>query len=136
MVKFRIGFTIEAETLFAYISKLMPSLHDLHVEEVYDVQHTVKSNIVNKLVSEHKKIEKPISRKPYERFVHSSGKPLTFFIKEYMEKKNGNITWKEAGDYARSLGYSKSSINNAIIRLVQNKIIEKKSVGVYGLIKK
>jgi hypothetical protein len=35
MVKFRLGFTISAETLFSMMSKVLP-IDDLHVEEVFE----------------------------------------------------------------------------------------------------
>jgi hypothetical protein len=40
MVKFKVAFTIDAETLFSYVSKFMPGLIDLNVEEIFDVPKT------------------------------------------------------------------------------------------------
>jgi hypothetical protein len=61
MVKFKIGFTIDAESLFAYVSKLMPSLHDFQVEEVYVAPPVVERPIpkVAQLVAT-RQIAKPI----------------------------------------------------------------------------
>jgi hypothetical protein len=69
MVKFKIGFTIDAETLFAYVSKLMPSLQNLNVEEIYDAPPVVEKSIpkIAQLVAT-RQIAKPIKkRKNFDR---------------------------------------------------------------------
>jgi hypothetical protein len=55
-VKFKIAFTIDAKTLFAYLSQALPTLQDLHVEEVIErpIQETfgnlVKPKIIKKTI--------------------------------------------------------------------------------------
>jgi hypothetical protein len=140
MVKFRIGFTIEAETLFGYISKLMPSLQDLNVEEIYDAPQMAKPkmSVVAQKVAEHIKLEKPIQPRKKHRtpFKHPSGRTLKELVKEFMEKNKGDMTWADLGKHTESLGYEKSSINNAITRLTESGDIEKRGPGVYGIKKK
>lgn len=146
MVKFKIGFTIEAETLFAYISKFMPNLKDLHVEEVYDAPHVASqhiSKVAQKVMQNqitHEKRSAPHPRgvahqvkqqKPH--FRHPSGKSLKILLKEFFEEKNSDLTWAQMSKFAQSIGFEKSSINNAVVRLIEDGIIEKKAIGIYGL---
>ena len=130
MVKFRIGFTIEAETLFAYAHRFIPSLQDLHVEEIMDAP-IVKQPKIEKPKIENKKRDKPIPH-----FKHPSGKSLIDFVFKYMENNEDGIAfWKELSAHALELGFHKSSINNAITRLIERDLIKKVGPGKYQLTK-
>ena len=141
MVKFKIGFTVEAETLFSYVSRLMPALQDLHVEEIYDKPEPITPRIpkIAAKIFENMKLEPPI---PHERkkhrkpFKHPSGKVLTDFVLEFVEKSKGDVTWASMAKFSQSLGYEKSSINNAVSRLIERGLVERRGSGVYGIKKK
>jgi predicted transcriptional regulator len=53
-----------------------------------------------------------------------------------MEKNKGDIAWKDLGKFAISLGFARSSVNNAVGRLIEEGIIEKKGPGIYSIKKK
>jgi hypothetical protein len=66
-------------------------------------------------------------------FKHPSGKTLIDFVFEYMQGKD-RVTWAELRRLAISLGFSQSSINNAISRLISNSKIKKVDQGMYSII--
>jgi DNA-binding transcriptional ArsR family regulator len=67
MVKFKVAFTIDAKTLFAYLSQALPTLENLHVEEVIERVAEKPKKIEKKLLSETQiKMVKKYERK-YER---------------------------------------------------------------------
>jgi predicted methyltransferase len=63
MVKFKIAFTIKAQTLFALISRTLPDLEDLLVEEIIEKPQTIEEKflgsapvkVMNKPKSKHAK---------------------------------------------------------------------------------
>lgn len=133
MVKFRIGFTIEAETMFAYISKFMPALHDLQVEEVYDKSEIERRAIEKKFASETIKIDKP-RKKQITHFKHPSGRTLKDFMLEYMNNSpKYPATWGDLAKHSVSLGFHKSSVNNAVARLLKAELIQREGAGKYKL---
>jgi DNA-binding transcriptional regulator PaaX len=69
-----------------------------------------------------------------KHFSHPTGKPLVHFIEEYfLKNRDKTATWGELSHLSISLGFSKSSINNAITRLQERKIIERVGSGTYKL---
>ena len=124
-VKFKIGFTVPAETLFGMMAKFLP-IEDLHVEEVIDHPHVKQATI--------SKIEKP--RKKYSSpFKHASGKPLTDLVVEWMGQNPKQIyAWRDMSKFAVEMGFNKSSINNAATRLLHQKQIQKVGPGKYRLV--
>jgi hypothetical protein len=136
MVKFKIGFTIPAETLFGMIAKMLP-IEDLQVEELMEQkQPKVDQSRIAKLIAAmpEKKEKKP--HKNHIPFRHPSGRTLTDFVSEFMEKNKGDIAWADLSRFTESLGFAKSSINNAVARLLEKGTIEKRGPGVYGIKKK
>jgi hypothetical protein len=63
MVKFKIAFTIDAKTLFAYLSQALPTLENLHVEEIIEqpIQRIIekKINAPEKIADKTKQKDKP-----------------------------------------------------------------------------
>jgi hypothetical protein len=47
MVKFKIAFTIDAKTLFAYLSQALPTLENLHVEEIIEKPQTIEKKFLS-----------------------------------------------------------------------------------------
>lgn len=140
MVKFKIAFTIDAKTLFAYLSQALPALENLHVEEIIEKSHIVEEKLLSSAPV--KVVNKPINqsikkeRKPYKPFKHPSGKRIVDFIIEFLHMTAGNATWREINNYIRALGFGKSSINSGLQRLMENKTIMKENNGVYKLLQK
>ena len=137
MGKYRIGLTIKSEALFAMIAKFLP-VDDFDVVELNDrpqPQPQIKQSRVAQLIAAQP--EKRKSHKPHGTpFRHPSGKVLTDFVTEFMEKNKGDVAWADLGRYAESLGFARSSINNAVSRLLEKGTLEKRGVGIYGLKKK
>lgn len=128
-VKFKVGFTIQAETLFSIIAKMLP-IENLHVEEIIEHQEIKTQSRIAKLVA-----KMPQVKDSTRRFVHPTGKRVQDFIVEFMEKQS-TANWKELSDLIESQGYHKSSINNGLNRLIEAKIIKRTGVGMYKLEKK
>lgn len=138
MVKFKIGFTIPAETLFGMMSKFLP-IEDLHVEELMEQpqQPQIKQARIAKLIAAMPDNQIKKERKKHRQpFKHPSGRVLTDFVKEFVEKAKGDVSWASMSKFTQQLGYEKSSINNAVSRLIEKGILERRGSGVYGLKKK
>jgi hypothetical protein len=70
-------------------------------------------------------------------FVHPDGKTSSEFIIEYMDKQNNKqARWGELRAAVYKEGFSKSTVNNGIIRLLSAKVIEKKGPALYQLVRK
>jgi hypothetical protein len=139
-MKYKIEFSGKAEILFAVMAKLLPDELNVHVEEIFEAPPVQQSKIA-KLVSESKAITQVVKpNKKHDKrhvpFKHPSGKGSKEFIMEFLKEKNRPTNWAEMGAYIESLGYSKSSVNNAISRLIESKNIEKAGSGIYQLIHK
>jgi hypothetical protein len=134
MVKFRIGFTIDAQTMFAYISKFFPNLDDLHVEEMPDSPVIKQQSIVAKLVEKGKQkidtTKPPIRRRKYDE----TGKTIEKFILEFMESQDGKTaTWGDINKHIIASGFGRSSCNNKLDALMKKGQIEKLELGLYKL---
>jgi hypothetical protein len=71
------------------------------------------------------------------RFNHPSGKTVKDFIVEHMEEQpNKHVRWSDLSKLIESLGFHKSSINNGISRLIDEKKIKRVGSGKYMLIEK
>jgi hypothetical protein len=128
-VKFKIGFTIESETLFRMISQMLP-VEDLSVEEVMVRQpQGIGKSVMDQLIEAPKK-----PKNAEHHFKHPSGKTVQDFVIEFL-KTRPSATWAEMSKHTVSIGYNKSSINNAVSRLLLKKMLEKVAPGVYRLTK-
>jgi hypothetical protein len=135
-MKYKIEFSGQAELMFAMMAKLLPDELNVHVEEIPELPETHSSRVAQ-LVSNHQKLVAPNSshstRK--EHFKHPTGKTVQDFVIEFL-KSRPSATWAEMSKYTVTIGYNKSSINNAVTRLVYKKVVEKVAPGVYRLTKK
>jgi hypothetical protein len=106
----------------------------LHIEEIPDIiEHTHKKH--------HDTIKLPAPevppRQPRQAYKHPSGKVMSQFLLEHFEHApKQTATWKEMNKLLKDLGFGKSSVNNALSRLIKPGIVERVSVGVYKLVKK
>jgi len=125
-IKYKIGLTITAETLFGMIAKFLP-IEDLYVEEILPQSQNVEK------ITDLAPKTKP-GKNTNKQFKHPSGKPLTYFILEYFKQdQKHNPSWNELSKYTVELGFNKSSINNSISRLLKQGKIEKMTYGKYKL---
>ena len=122
--------------MFSMLAKMLP-IEDLNVEEVYDAAPQKTAKVAQQVMAA---LEAPKKRsphkphKPHNPFKHPTKRPLTEFVEDYLNKQpNKTAEWGEMGRYAMSLGFSRSSINNAISRLMDKNIIEKIAVGTYKM---
>lgn len=72
-VKFRIGFTMDAETLFSMISKFLP-LQDLHVEEI--VERPPPQFVPPALSKVAQRVQRAQIAKPIRQYKRRPSKPM------------------------------------------------------------
>jgi hypothetical protein len=131
-IKYKIGLTITAETLFGMMAKFLP-IEDLYVEEILPQPTRVEP--IEKISDASPKIKIKPGQNKDKQFKHPSGKTLTYFILEYFKQRPKHIaSWFELSKYTVEIGYNKASINNSITRLINSNQIEKISRGEYRLI--
>jgi hypothetical protein len=75
------------------------------------------------------------SKKGQSHFIHPSGKTTLDFTLEFLQKHK-TAKWREMSENIVSLGYNKSSINNAVVRLVNRGLVEKVRPGLYQVTQK
>lgn len=134
-MKYKIEFSGKAELMFAMMAKLLPDELNVHVEELPDTKEDHFSKVAQ-LVSSHQKLVAPPKENKIQHFKHPSGKSLHDLMILFMQHNPKIMEWRELSNHAVELGFHKSSINNAITRLITKKIIEKTAPGMYRLIKK
>jgi hypothetical protein len=111
----------------------------LHIDEVSKVEMRMeKSSIaqheVMKLIGNVKPNTRSIAQQ--NKFYHPSGRTVKEFVMEYMGlEPNKSHAWKDLRTHVETQGFSKSSINNGIARLLKDKKIRRDRVGKYKLIK-
>lgn len=131
-VKFKLGFTISAETLFGIVAKMLP-IEDLQVEEVYETP-PVKQPAIAKLLAQHRLEAPQKNHKSRNKFNHPDGKTGQQFIIEYLNQMpDKQAKWSELGKYLESIGFARSSVNNGISRLLKDGKIEKVGPAMYGI---
>jgi hypothetical protein len=133
-MKYKVEFSGNAEIMFAMMAKLLPDELNVHVEELPEPKAEHFSKVAQLVASHQKAIAAP-KQKNQKHFKHPSGKTVQDFVMEFL-KTRPSATWAEMSAHTVSLGYNKSSINNAVTRLMYKKMIEKVTSGVYRAIKK
>ena len=135
-MKYKVEFSGNAEIMFAMMAKLLPDELNVHVEELPEPKEEHFSKVAQ-LVSNNQKLMAPPKIKPkrMEHYKHPSGKTVQDFVVEFL-KTRPSATWAEMSKYTVEIGYNKSSINNAVTRLMHKKVLEKVASGVYRLTKK
>jgi len=135
-MKYKVEFSGNAEIMFAMMAKLLPDELNVHVEELPEPKEEHFSKVAQ-LVSNNQKLMAPPKIKPkrMEHYKHPSGKTVQDFVVEFL-KTRPSATWAEMSKYTVEIGYNKSSINNAVTRLMYKKVLEKVAPGVYRLTKK
>ena len=133
-MKYKVEFSGNAEIMFAMMAKLLPDELNVHVEELPEpkAEHFSK---VAQLVNSHQKLVAPPKGKGQRHYKDPSGKTCQDHTFEFL-KSRPSATWAEMSKYTVEIGYNKSSINNAVTRLMYKKVLEKVAPGVYRLTKK
>jgi hypothetical protein len=127
-VKFRLGFTVDAQTMFSLMAKLLP-IDDLQVEELIE-----RPAPMSKLVKASIAIQAPKVRKPYTRT--RRGDPPTggarFAVLQPAFAK-GPLRLTEIREIFRNYNFATNGLSSAIAAWVQYGLIEKIGPGQYRL---
>jgi hypothetical protein len=126
-VKFKIGFTIAGETLFALMSKMLP-IENLSVEELAPAS---KTPLADRAIELHRK--KFLPRKKMQRA--SPGPSLTRGINMVIvnELEKGPKREVDIRPKIKAAGFSENSTSSRLQALLEHGIVERPSVGVWRL---
>lgn len=132
MIKFKVGFTITSEMLFKLASQFLP-IDDLSVEEIIEKSKTVDEVFLSgapiKVIAPKKK------QQVTKKFKHPDGRSTMDFVMEYLSKlPDKKAKWVAIRKYIENQGFSKSSVNNGISRLIKINKIKRIAPGIYQII--
>jgi len=137
MVKFRLGFTISAETLFLLMSKMLP-IDDLAVEEVMDAppnpRHNLKAQI--KHLGQDSLMPPPKAKQPQKRKRASRGLNLKQGINGIILVALSDGAVHRAVDLQpmlKAAGYSPNSVSSRLQELRNNGVVRQVSTGAWRL---
>ena len=131
-VKFKLGFTVSAETLFTLMSKLLP-IEDLSVEEVIERPATP---LADRAIALH---QKQFPAKPKQKRIvprPGEGPNLKMGINGIIARHLSNGLGHNANELRKALkagGYSMSSLSSRIEELRKAGIVENLGQGVWRL---
>ena len=127
-VKFKIGFTIAGETLFAMIAKMLP-IENLSVEELGPAS---KTPLADRAIAHHQK-RFPTQRKKMSRA--SPGPTLNRGINGIIvtELKAKPCSAAELKPKMKAAGYSPDSLSSRLERLLSHGVIERAGAGLWRL---
>jgi|GEM_PF-4398139 hypothetical protein len=135
-MKYKVEFSGNAEIMFAMMAKLLPDELNVHVEELPEPKEEHFSKVAQLVAHNQKLMAPPHNKKQRQsHFKHPDGKTAMDFTLEFLQKRQ-SAEWREMSHNLVSLGYNKSTINNAVTRLMEKKLVEKIAPGVYKLTKK
>lgn len=128
-VKFKIGFTIAGETLFALMSKMLP-IENLSVEELAPASKTPQAD---RAIELHQKKFLP-RKKPLNKRA-SPGPSLTRGINMVIvnELESGPKRASELQPKAKAAGFSNNSVNSRLEALRNHGIVERIGDGRWRL---
>jgi hypothetical protein len=118
-MKFKVGFTIGSETLFAMIAKMLP-IENVSVEEIVES----KTPLAQRTIALHQK-KFPTQRKKQTRA--SPGPSLTRGINMVIvnELESGPKRASELQPKAKAAGFSNNSVNSRLEALRNHGIVER-----------
>jgi hypothetical protein len=136
MVKFKISFTIDAKTLFAYLSQALPTLENLNVEEIFE-----KSQIIEKKQITEKELissatDKQIKRRKKKiverqfRIDFGLNKIIVDFLSDGKPHGHSELELIDVKEY------SQSSIGSRLAALKEYGVIWQPDYGEYQLTEK
>jgi hypothetical protein len=133
-VKFKVGFTMSAETLFGIIAKFLP-IEDLSVEEL-DLPEKLPK--IGKIALAPPKVERLVAPPRPQRAVRVAGYPINVD-----EGVNGIIMrtladgkphrFKDLGAAIAAYGYASTGVGGKLNRLLQHGFIVKLGGGLWKL---
>ena len=128
-VKFKIAFTINAETLFTLASKLLP-IDDLSIEELIERPDPNVARIA--------KVEQLVARKPKHKYKRAPSKPmdLTAGINKIVMDALSNRLPHRAVEMRPALkagGYSENSVGSRLQNLEKHGVVEQMGDGTWRL---
>jgi hypothetical protein len=129
-VKFRLGFTVEAETMFSLMAKLLP-IEDLSVEELREPPRRVSFS-PNTFAAPAPKLAKPHRLQAPKRA--RKGLPATGggrFKAMMPAFANGPLTLPEMRAIMTDNGYSHNGLSSAVNQWIRFGLIEKTGQGTY-----
>ena len=125
-VKFKIGFTIDAETLFGMMAKFLP-LENLAVEEV--VEHERRVAPPPRLAHSSKGADLAQIRR--RRSFDPNGGQLKVLV-DYT-RKHGVVSHRELGEALKAGGFSRLGAGSALKRALAKGVLRKHENGGYML---
>jgi DNA-binding transcriptional ArsR family regulator len=133
-VKYKMGFTISAETVFHLLSKLLP-IDDLHVEEVIERLAPDPAIRFDKRFDLPKPVKPKFKPKQYKR---KPSKPMSLtegingIIMTHLSDGMGHAAM-ELRKPLKAAGYSESSVSSRIEELRKHGVVEKLGQGTWRL---
>jgi hypothetical protein len=136
-IKYKLGFTIDSETLFSIMSKFLP-IQDLSVEEVPVIERQLKRADLPALLHSLHKPKPPRKQPPHPRAPRVSGYPVNLYggvnniiMASLADGKPHTLVDSHANIVAA--GYSKSGLYSRVQRLVKHGYIVRVRSGYYQL---
>jgi hypothetical protein len=126
-VKFRLGFTVEAETMFSLMAKLLP-IEDLSVEELREPPRRVSFS-PNTFAAP--KLAKPKRASPPIRpYAINLKKGMNAIVLQLMSDGEPH-RFREIGEALKAANFSGNGVGNLLKRLIKYNLIEQNGEGVY-----
>lgn len=131
-VKFKIAFTINAETLFTLASKLLP-IDDLTIEELIERPDPNVARIA--------KVEQLVARKPKRKYKRKPSKPMdltTGINRIIMDALSDRLPHRvvEIKPALKAGGYSENSVGSRLQNLEKHGVVEQMGDGMWRLAEK
>jgi hypothetical protein len=125
-VKFNIGFTIDAETLFSIVSKFLP-LENLSIEEVVERPERHSAPRVSKVAAMLARADTPKIKRRQRQNAGVNGGQLKV-IADHL-RANGPASHSEIGYALKAAGFSKLGAGSALKRMLDQGVIRKHERG-------
>lgn len=126
-VRFKIGFTIDAETLFSIVAKFLP-LEDLSVKEV-GLGRTPAPRAPKQM-----ELAAPVKKAQRRRTMNAQGGAGAVVLAALADGQPH--AYRELQQAMTAAGFSGSGFGSLGVRLLKHRLIERAGMGVYRLARK
>jgi hypothetical protein len=135
MVKFKIGFTIESETMFRMLSKFLP-VDDLQVEEVLENPIPKQAKIA-KMIANHQELVAPPKTKPRKQRNHRPIKIGVGANRIIMDLLSDGLPHRavELKPLFITMGLSPNGVGSALEKMKKRDFIYQPQIGFWQLSK-
>jgi hypothetical protein len=131
MIKYKIEFTIGSEDLFRIISKAVPGLNDLHVQEIIEKPvEQPKPRLAKMIEQNYPKLSKPIKKRRSAKPDITSG--ANEAIMEVLSDGKTH-TFSELSKASKEKGFSGTGIGSKLTRLLQHGALIRKDYGIWQI---